>query len=629
MKRRWPYPREDGLDALLDVGIAEAGTPRLTWRGEPELSDWELVCGRKSYNVHTAIIGVGERRSDVLSAQIKQIGQVGVQRRTNLSAGGADALVPQPCWSIFEQVLDFFYGGDFKVTLETAMPAYKVAHALAMPALAKVVVTFLKAQLTKASAPKLLASALQFGPAAKPVVKQCEQLVAQNLDGYNAMELINALMERGAEAMVATLHAVLSHPQKKASDARVSNLVASALRTCGWSQPVSTTALKDDLREAFQRLFPYVTTVEMGDVLPIISMVVAVPNVLLSGGKTPPPGLKLEGGSLPGNAAGYLGTYHLVVGKPVNGRPAYQRASDATDDDDDDDDEEDDDDDDDDDDEPPPAKGKGKGGAAKPSGSAAAAPGGRWIAFAGDRWMGQTEDVLGKRKGSLDLPDAAAASPDVSTKTWKANAGGAGAAWVEAPQLKCTAWTPPPAGLKVKLENGPQVTRMHVGDAIALLSHAVHNDPPSEAVQKLCTPFIASQFHELQSAGQAQLHLLPPKIVVDLLDMNCLNVKSEDQVFRMIRAYIGARKDVVDWQAQLWSTCRFCSITPATLEVALTIAEIPPQSIQLGMLARIYHTEYDKYRTDYDSFIAKHSPAGQNAGDRSARGDRLRARRAQ
>lgn len=84
MKRRWPYPREDGLDALLDVGIAEAGTPRLTWRGEPELSDWELVCGRKSYNVHTAIIGVGERRSDVLSAQIKQIGQVGVQRRTNL-----------------------------------------------------------------------------------------------------------------------------------------------------------------------------------------------------------------------------------------------------------------------------------------------------------------------------------------------------------------------------------------------------------------------------------------------------------------------------------------------------------------------------------------------------------------
>ena len=302
------------------------------------------------------------------------------------------------------------------------------------------------------------------------------------------------------------------------------------------------------------------------------------------GQRPPPSGLKLEGGSLTGDAVNYPGTYRLVVGKLVNGRPAYQHTSDAT----------------------------------------------RWIAFVGNGWMGQPESSLGEKVGFLDLQDSAAATPDVSTMTWKA-AGGAGSEWhwVEAPQLKCTAWTPPPAGLKVKLENGPQVTRMHVGDAIALLSHAVHNDPPSEAVQKLCTPFIASQFHELQSAGQAQLHLLPPKIVVDLLDMNCLNVKSEDQVFRMIRAYIGARKDVVDWQAQLWSTCRFCSITPATLEVALTIAEIPPQSIQLGMLARIYHTEYDKYRTDYDSFIAKHSPAGQNAGDRSARGDRLRARRAQ
>jgi hypothetical protein len=284
-------------------------------------------------------------------------------------------------------------------------------------------------------------------------------------------------------------------------------------------------------------------------------------------GNLPPPGLKLEGGTLTGEAVKYIGTYRLAHSKLVNGRPAYQHTSDAT----------------------------------------------RWIVFAGDRWMGQTEDVLGEKKGLLDLRDSDAASPDVSTKSWKACMG---SAWVEAPQLKCTAWTPPPV----------QVTRMQVGDAIALLSHAVHNDPPSEAVQKLCTPFIASQLHELQSAGQAQLNLLPPKIVVDLFDMNCLNVKNEDQVFHMIRAYIGARKDVLyHWQAELWSTCRFCSMTPAALETALTIAEIPPQSIQLGMLARIYRMENDR-RTEYDSFIAKHSPAGQNAGDRSARGDRLRAR---
>jgi hypothetical protein len=102
----------------------------------------------------------------------------------------------------------------------------------------------------------------------------------------------------------------------------------------------------------------------------------------------PPPGLKLQGGSLPGAAAKYMGRYRLD--RRVNGRPAYQHVTDGS----------------------------------------------RWIAFAGDRWMGQPESFLGEKKGNLDLTDSAAASPDVSTVTWKANAGGAGAEWVEAPQLK-------------------------------------------------------------------------------------------------------------------------------------------------------------------------------------------------
>jgi len=118
-------------------------------------------------------------------------------------------------------------------------------------------------------------------------------------------------------------------------------------------------------------------------------------------GNLPPPGLKLEGGSLTGEAVKYIGTYRLAHSKLVNGRPAYQHTRDAT----------------------------------------------RWIVFAGDRWMGQTEDVLGEKKGLLDLRDSDAASPDVSTKPWKACMG---SAWVEAPQLKCTAWSPPPPGLKLE-----------------------------------------------------------------------------------------------------------------------------------------------------------------------------------
>jgi len=118
-----------------------------------------------------------------------------------------------------------------------------------------------------------------------------------------------------------------------------------------------------------------------------------------------PPGLKLEGGSLPGKAAKYGGTYKLDPRKLVNGRPAYQHTSDAT----------------------------------------------LWIAFDGaSTWIGQPEDALGQKKGSLVLKDSAAASPDVSSKTWQAGAGSAGAAWVDQPELKCTAWTPPPAAAEAK-----------------------------------------------------------------------------------------------------------------------------------------------------------------------------------
>ena len=103
-----------------------------------------------------------------------------------------------------------------------------------------------------------------------------------------------------------------------------------------------------------------------------------------------PAGLKLEGGSLSGEPAKYIGAYHLDRSKLVNGRPAYQHTGDAT----------------------------------------------LWIAFAGNGWMGQSESDLGEYKGHLALTDSAAASPDVSAKTWQA---WTGSAWIDAPQLKLSA----------------------------------------------------------------------------------------------------------------------------------------------------------------------------------------------
>jgi hypothetical protein len=184
----------------------------------------------------------------------------------------------------------------------------------------------------------------------------------------------------------------------------------------------------------------------------------------------PPPGLKLEGGSLTGEAAKYPGTYRLVVGKLVNGRPAYQHTSDAT----------------------------------------------HWIAFDGDSWMGQPESSLGEGTGYLDLTDSAAASPDVSAKIWKANAGGADAEWVEAPQLKCTAWTPPPPpGLKLEGGSLPGKATKYLG-TYRLCSGKLVNGRPAYQHTSDATLWIA--FDGDDWMGQSEQSLGGTKGFLDLRD---------------------------------------------------------------------------------------------------------------
>jgi hypothetical protein len=109
-----------------------------------------------------------------------------------------------------------------------------------------------------------------------------------------------------------------------------------------------------------------------------------------------PPGLKMEGGSLRGKAAEYVGLY--VLDGLVNGRPAWKHTN-----------------------------------------------GSCWIAFDGANWRGQPEADLGQKRGVLMLTDADAASPDASSATWQASAGEGSAwysEWAAQPALvKCTVAT--------------------------------------------------------------------------------------------------------------------------------------------------------------------------------------------
>jgi len=145
------------------------------------------------------------------------------------------------------------------------------------------------------------------------------------------------------------------------------------------------------------------------------------------------PGLKLEGGSLEGAAAEYMGEYRLAVddrvwphqageagwrGGPmlVNGRPAWRHTTHLT----------------------------------------------RWLAFDGVNWRGQPEASLGQKSGVLLLSDAAALSPDASSATWWLAANGPGTAGAAQPQLKCIPCAAPPLSrveLPVKNFRGPCAAR--------------------------------------------------------------------------------------------------------------------------------------------------------------------------
>ena len=138
----------------------------------------------------------------------------------------------------------------------------------------------------------------------------------------------------------------------------------------------------------------------------------------------PPPGLKLEGGSLPGAAGEYMGEYRLAVDdhvwpqqageagrrvRPmlVNGRPAWRHTAHLT----------------------------------------------CWLAFDGANWRGQPEASLGQESGFLLLSDAAAFSPEASAATWLA-ASGPGSAGAAQPQLRCIPIAAPPLS-RVELEELP------------------------------------------------------------------------------------------------------------------------------------------------------------------------------
>ena len=107
--------------------------PRRDWR-TPLLSDWELLLNGKVYRVHRAILGEGERRSDLLLDLFQQdAGGSSSSSQTDLTT-----LLPDRCWPAFETLLDYAYElSNLEITDPvTAVKVCQMANVLKMPALA-------------------------------------------------------------------------------------------------------------------------------------------------------------------------------------------------------------------------------------------------------------------------------------------------------------------------------------------------------------------------------------------------------------------------------------------------------------------------------------------------------------
>lgn len=161
-----------------------------------EHSDWTLNLGDKEYRVHKVIVATGERASSFLAAAFrKHVGDSA--ERTDLTS-----LIPKPCWSHFEAVLDFIYSDTLDLKAESWGPLVKMADVLQMGSLYTKCVqagnSFLSGKDAEKHAPRLAmdAVALQLGgQLQQEAIQIAVDLMASCFKSYSAEDLAEMPVE--------------------------------------------------------------------------------------------------------------------------------------------------------------------------------------------------------------------------------------------------------------------------------------------------------------------------------------------------------------------------------------------------------------------------------------------------
>lgn len=177
---------------------SDADTELPSWRTGLH-SDWLLRLGPSVFKLHKVLTGHGPRASAFLCGAFTTGQQlacgVGLadcdQGSTSIGETDLTTILPEQIWPVFDEVLDFVYFAELRLTVENAVPLLRCADALQIKSLFLACVQGINDLLSMSSAPRILAdtAALLGGELAEQIQKAAQDVIAEHFDAYAVADL--------------------------------------------------------------------------------------------------------------------------------------------------------------------------------------------------------------------------------------------------------------------------------------------------------------------------------------------------------------------------------------------------------------------------------------------------------
>mmetsp|Transcript_46640 Transcript_46640/g.85664 ORF Transcript_46640/g.85664 Transcript_46640/m.85664 type:complete len:827 (-) Transcript_46640:46-2526(-) len=222
-----------------------------SWRN-PVLSDWTIRLGNRTYQVHRADLCEGERGSQFFLTLFQR--WTGERSTTDLTS-----LIPEVCWPVFENVLDFLYDGHIHHSMDNAVLLFKIAHVLEMPMVCNILAGFLKENLSIQNVFPFLRQCLQIGAGFDSFVEEATTVIARGFRKLRGkpLELIAQLPVEVSLQVLAKACAELESKRlmvwKQAT--KITLIAVSVLRSATSGGATASTVLLADARLSKLSLF--------------------------------------------------------------------------------------------------------------------------------------------------------------------------------------------------------------------------------------------------------------------------------------------------------------------------------------------------------------------------------------